>query len=512
MTAVEWIKNTVELCINIYKTDVDNNRESFNILEDIYNDFDEEDKAEIERIFLRNFGNDDLIYIFSVFIFYMDNEAFKQLLYSEIVKKNSTDIIERTVFELQIRKFLGDYFAEKALYHRRSVELVCNIFEKKEYIPVCTRNKKRVVIFADQILNPRHAPTKIIMEFCYVLQEYLHYEVVIFSCPTDTIFDREKYYYTICLKSIPDKEDVWLEALYRDIKITLRQTCLKEDRVIEKYSAIFDFIYDYNPYFVLNMGANNPMVDYIKTFTTLVASDFSVECPIAEADILMRGTRRDIETENMYAEVMEGKQQIFTTRTLPVIGSEDTKVLKREENGLPEDKFLICLVGNRLDNEIDKNFIKILESVLRENFNTCLVIIGDVEVLNKKLDSSIFEGRVYYMGYREDLESVYTMMDLYLNPDRQGGGWSAGMAIMSEVPVVTLPDCDVASNVDSRFWVDSYEQMILRINRYVNDKTFYEEEKSYIHNNCIKDLEKETLEYVTEFMNLIIDSIEKMDR
>jgi hypothetical protein len=73
---------------------------------------------------------------------------------------------------------------ELRLLHKRNVDR----FERelqfsRSYIPIAERKKKRIAIITEQILGIQHAPTKIVYDFLYVLQERLHYEVLLFVCP-----------------------------------------------------------------------------------------------------------------------------------------------------------------------------------------------------------------------------------------------------------------------------------------------------------------------------------------
>lgn len=69
---------------------------------------------------------------------------------------------------------------------------------------------------------------------------------------------------------------------------------------------------------------------------------------------------------------------------------------------------------------------------------------------------------------------VYRVTDLYLNPERAGGGFSSVMALMAGIPVLTLPDCDVARMAGEAFTVPDYEAMADAAAAYVSDTEFYQ--------------------------------------
>ena len=104
-------------------------------------------------------------------------------------------------------------------------------------------------------------------------------------------------------------------------------------------------------------------------------------------------------------------------------------------------------------------------------------MIGKNPIAQEKLNDPIFTKRLFYLGYCEELMKTIGCLDLYLNPKRMGGGYSSVYALVEEIPVVTLPDCDVAYNVGEEFTVQNYQKMIETVCRYVDDKKFYQKKQ-----------------------------------
>ena len=76
----------------------------------------------------------------------------------------------------------------------------------------------------------------------------------------------------------------------------------------------------------------------------------TTECPVSEADILIRyvpGT--GAYEEACKKELLPYQKQIFMQEKLPVIAQEAEKECVPDELGLPEGKFFVAVVGNRLD-------------------------------------------------------------------------------------------------------------------------------------------------------------------
>lgn len=101
---------------------------------------------------------------------------------------------------------------------------------------------------------------------------------------------------------------------------------------------------------------------------------------------------------------------------------------------------------------------------------------------------------------------IYGMVDLYLNPERIGGGFSAAMALEVGIPVVTLPDCDVAYYAKKQFCVSGEDEMKRIVCRYAQDP-FFIKEKEQIQEILIENPEQEMINYVERLMEQIKESL-----
>ena len=128
------------------------------------------------------------------------------------------------------------------------------------------------------------------------------------------------------------------------------------------------------------------------------------------------------------------------------------------------------MVGNRLDTEIDKEFLSVMERILNQSENAAFIIVGKC---NRKWEEPSFAGKVVNLGFREDLYNVLSASKLFLNPRRMGAGGGAGCALKAEVPIVTLGGCDVAL-VGQEFVCGSMEEYPGIVHRYETDLEFYQ--------------------------------------
>ena len=203
--------------------------------------------------------------------------------------------------------------------------------------------------------------------------------------------------------------------------------------------------------------------------------------------------------EEKYKQILGSKQrQCFMEDKFPILAENTKDAFSRTELELPEDKFLIAIVGNRLNEDLNIRFIALMETLLSEAPQIDFVVIGNISSVKEKLTETIFTDRVHYLGYQEQLVKVYPALDLYSNPERTGGGLSAVMALITGIPVVTLPNCDIAGNVGEEFVAADYDKMIETVIRYTSDQDFYNQKvaqaqlfkESNTNDNLVKYIQK----------------------
>ena len=161
---------------------------------------------------------------------------------------------------------------------------------------------------------------------------------------------------------------------------------------------MFSEIYKFNPLFVFEMGVFNPVADVLHEFTTVVNLNMVTDAPVSEADIFIRTVKLAEDIENIYKKNLTlNQKQIFMSQKFPALFETDGTMYTRQELRLPEDKFLIAIVGNRLDQEITDTFEKFMFEILQQNKKIDFVIIGEVERLQSRLVDKVYNKRVHYM-------------------------------------------------------------------------------------------------------------------
>ncbi len=507
---VVWIKMVIKLCMCEFETE-EEKKANFEKMEEVYNQFSDAEKKNIRNIMTSQLEVNDRIYTFSVLVYYMENEDF-QKEFMESILEGDFDCYTGSMLEwVSLVHVKGEYRRKRILYRRNMEGFDKMLGINYPYLPVKGRNRKRIVIVAGQLLNDLHAPTRVMMNIAYVLQECFGYEVLLFICPSNAMLPSD-----LCLQK--SRENIYKEFDEMPIQITYREAEFMGYQISmtpwshKEYSMMLWMIYTWNPIFVLDMNTLNAVVGLIGKFTTVVSLPMSTACPISEGEILVRNGRQDESTEEEYLAMMgEHQVQLAMKVNFPVLAEASQNNFTREALGLPTDQFLVAVVGNRLEKEINKELIQVMKKILEETQNISFVMIGSYKEIKGYFIDEVFDGHVYELGYCFDLIGVYKTLNLFLNPQRSGGGFSGGMALLAGIPVVTLPECDVAYNCGEEWVVHDFAEMAEVVTRYANDAEFYNQKVLDAQRYGETSVEERLVHYVEKLLEGIYGILEERE-
>lgn len=381
--------------------------------------------------------------------------------------------LKRVCFEKEI----NDSGAEKLFDHVLAVwkEATADILQP---IPKTERDPKKIIVIARQFLGMRHAPTRTALErieflaklreevLCFHAKEYLTGKGMMpFSPPqygnvNESLnglnrmdLDGFSFYLYQPECQMPDYAEV------RSILETIREQKPYEIVVIGDHCLLGDLCAEMIPTICIPVG-----------FTTLAFRKnqfIAIGRPLTEQDerrIEEQGCKREQYIESVFT------FQLLAQRTM----------LSREALKLPKDAFIVSVVGIRLHNEVSRDFIRAMEPLLTEGVHIAFAgQMDSYEELCEEFD--LLKEHSTYVGYQEDILAFQEVCDLYVNPPRIGGGFSAVEAFYKRKPGVSLPYGDVATVMGSDFCVDSLQEMVEKIRYYKEHSDYYHEmaEKAY---------------------------------
>lgn len=135
-----------------------------------------------------------------------------------------------------------------------------------------------------------------------------------------------------------------------------------------------------------------------------------------------------------------------------IIKNAKRKYKKSKRLGIPEESFVIITVGNRLSREINQELVDYVSDMLKRNKNMYWLLVGDTNV-TKYFKNISRDKRFVIIPYEEDLPALYKICDVYLNPDRIGGGFSMMFAMQQNVVVAALKK----NHADGAGWINENE-------------------------------------------------------
>ena len=382
--------------------------------------------------------------------------------------------LQRTIFASEMIK------DEEAEYKRNSDAYTALMDEirqqnKKEfsYLPWKKRNKK-IVLITKQFIGRQHAPTEITLQMNRYLKE-LGYEVVLYVAYMPNR-NTAPLWYKQCLWNNFMNTAGAFQGEIEGEELKGYNLLFTEEHYPEQLYDAAEMIWQEAPEWVLEIGDKTILADLCRQFTTVLTRRCVKTIPVTNAPIIVLASDYTMAEERRYQSWLKPYQQFVKVKHSIVGNTVVVEKEKKENYGIPEDKFVILLVGNRLVQEVTEDFLKTIYTMLEENPKAVLAVIGNCEALEKRI-AEAYRERFYFLGYTEELQKTMTIGDLFLNPPRQGGGTGAMYAILQEIPVVTLDNCDVQVNVGKVFTCDSIESMVNLVHQYCEDKGFMEKKK-----------------------------------
>lgn len=384
------------------------------------------------------------------------------------------DVALRLLGQISINRFSNGL---PAVEYRRGRKLHCHLLQRLERelslsemsIPYGERNHGLIVVETDTLLK-NHAPSQIVLDICKTLHAEMGYDVYLMVDYLRISQDNMEDYWTLPYRTRYAPElDGEFSIGHQGVEICGFQQVVWENDLASIKNSL-EKIREMKPEFVWHIGGESVLSDSLALAGPLVSMSCTDGYIISEAPILVSYMQNDkVSTGVMRDYMKEHGQQSVDIQILSQY-PDSGKEYGPKDFGIPEDSFAVAIVGNRLDTEINRRFLEIMKKILERESRVYFIIIGKCR---RDWSSGIFQGRVVNYGFCEDLYNVLGGIQLFLNPERQGGSGGATCALSAGVPVLTLGDCDVAW-VGEHFICGSLEEYPEMVSRYCHDQAFYE--------------------------------------
>lgn len=335
------------------------------------------------------------------------------------------------------------------------------------------RDKDFIIIFISQFLSIQHGPTKTALDRAYTLAKKYHKKVLLINTAEMSAKQGMVPLLQYNIGNYNQKFRKYTELEYKDIRISYMQMpdSMLDNRQIRKIVHLVQYK---KPYFMLNVGGNSILSDVCSKLAPLLTlSTIPSGLVTTESQFQMTGHVLSAEEKEQLHALGKSEDYVIEGRfTSTVI--EQKEHVSREALHIPENRFVMVMVGGRLTHEITEEFMRSLMCFVSDG--GFFVFAGGMEQYEEFCEKiPQFSENSVFLGTVKDIFSVLEHCDLYINPPRTGGGTSSVEAMYAGLPVVTYDIGDVPTNTGKEFIVKNEEEMFQTIKRYMEDKEFYQQ-------------------------------------
>lgn len=347
--------------------------------------------------------------------------------------------------------------------------------ERLKWIPASERNKNIVLVMTNQFLGISHGPTQTALDRCHILQTIMDKDVFLINTAEMPRQLHLPFYESFAANFIEEYSNI--NAFdYLEKNIPFYQ-CREEMPNITEMARILELVAKMKPEFIFSVGGNNFTADLCSKIVPVLTQGCVNGLPTTEGQFyLMWRALQDNEFSALEALGIERERVIeshFTFRIRP-----QTKHLTRDMFGIPEESFVLSVVGGRLDYEMTAEFTTQLADFLSGNLQVLIAFAGGFSSYETwKKSHPCLEKQTRYAGFQDDILAFYDLCDAYLNPPRTGGGTSAVEAMSKGMHVFTYPMGDVSHDAGPYYHMTSLHDIEDFIKKWYVDVNFREMEK-----------------------------------
>jgi glycosyltransferase involved in cell wall biosynthesis len=452
---------------------------------------------------------ESVYYYFMTFLLQATNSL---EIYKEMIKHIMEDDNFTKENRLYLYKQIGCYsFLHGEVRDSEIVDLTDDLYEQiydlywtelnqgYSYIPKEERNRDFVIVMTSQILDMNHGPTKTLLDRCYILDEYMNKKVfIINTAELLSSYQRIPCFDEVVGSYIEEYND--MNKWDYEGKVFDFFQCPDEMPQVSVVQELLDVVQRLKPYFIMTVGGSlvgdlcSNIVPVIGLSTVpsdrmITNSTFQIIGRRVNDDDRAWMRKHGLPEEHMV-------ESLFTSSFNP-----QTHHYTRQQLGLPENQFVVLLVGGRLDKEVDEECIRVLVRLAEKGiFIAFMGVLDTYDSLVEKWEP--LKKQSAYLGFQEDVLAVNECCDAYLNPKRVGGGTSCAEALYKGLPVVTMDYGDVGVGAGPDFHVADYDEMYEKIIRYSEDKEYYGE---------MSQKAKQRAELLTDSKTSFVKAIRKVE-
>ena len=342
-----------------------------------------------------------------------------------------------------------------------------------EELPIERRDRSKILVITEQFLVEEHGPTKTALDRCRAIIEGMGKDVLLINSAELLTRVGEIPFYGCCGGSYIPKRKAEKEQFWKGVRVPYYQ-CENNMPDIETVRQLLLDIRAMAPWQAVAIGSGGILGSLVGKIVPSISIG-TVPSELAITGMRLQTLGRKLEKQDIEILSHMGLSEENVIESVFTSGLRaQTGHVTREELGIPEDTFLLAVVGGRLDNEVTEEFLEILGQIMPGNM--CIGFFGMFHTYESRTGKFVqLRGKTRNFGFCEDMLSYMEVCDLYINPLRKGSGTSCVEALFKGVPVVTVDYGDVAVNAGELFCVGDYKGMQKEIMRYYSNKAYYQE-------------------------------------
>lgn len=357
------------------------------------------------------------------------------------------------------------YCWQRRMYHH----IAAKIYAEKEVQK--KKNEKKIVILVDNLASDVYASAIFEIAIANELQKR-GYQVLMVVL--DTSFSSDLPFFS-CIKLQRNSKQ------YDQYHIKMRNSdwtiyyCQKEN-FLERKIEVYDVIEKYNPGVVIDISQAGLIVSaalYQHQFKIIHIS-LSGYSSGAVFNYYIAKSKKLCQIDNeVYHSINE--EQIYEAPIKIPYNIEIVNIYQRRNFGICDDDFVLVTVGNRLQHEMDIDFLMCIRKLLKNNAKFKWVIVGKNLgfTFYDYMNDAIERGQIIEWGFEENLPSLYQICDVYVNPNRLGGCGSVELAMEYGIPIaMTKMMSDVMPVIKDENCKIDYDEMLLYIKNLYDSSDF----------------------------------------
>lgn len=385
----------------------------------------------------------------------------------------------------KVRELIGNI--ENSL---RSYFLNQFVLERREKT---TRNNGTVLVLTHGFLGERHPVSRSALERSVILQKELGKRVFLVSTGEDSQMSHATPMYQAEVRNRNEMFNGAQIYPFLGEKVSLYQPINPADDIVG-ISELINYVRTINPEFVVYVGEQSFIADLLNEIVPVLAVStiFSVLQKTHTEFVAVGRRATEEEKKESYAEIIES---LFTFKL-----KEKKHDYTRDELDIPKDKFVLAVVGTRLNADVTEEFLTAMKETV--DAGCYLLFIGRFDAYERWCEKLPWMAEnSKSLGMVDDVIGILEVADLYVNPLRLGGGYSVAEAFDAGIPAVTINYGDVAAATGEVFWVADYEEMVEQIKKYHIDSGFYD---------TMKTVAKQRLKELTSESGGFADAVRRM--